>query len=119
VNENLDQIRRELALLARRKNARIIGCPQKGMPSDWQPHQVINPVDGLPFTKSTVWHYIANLLENSHQPIEENVLSHPPDKRAFVMHVDMGSAQPKLYIKLQLGSGKVIGRSFHYSEIEK
>ncbi|MEK8021064.1 MAG: hypothetical protein VSS75_029690 [Candidatus Parabeggiatoa sp.] len=119
VNENLKQIRRELALLARRKEARIIGCPEKGMPSDWQPHQVINPEDGLPFTKSTAWYYIAKLLEDSQQALEEIVLHHPPGKRAFVLHVDMGPHLPKLYIKLQLGSGKVIGRSFHYSEKEQ
>ena len=35
------------------------------------------------------------------------------------MHVELGPALPKLYIKLQLGSGKVIGRSFHYSTVQE
>ena len=32
------------------------------------------------------------------------------------MKIDLGRNVPKLYVKLQLGSGKIFGRSFHYSE---
>ena len=32
------------------------------------------------------------------------------------MKIDLGRNVPRLYIKLQLGSGEVIGRSFHYSD---
>ena len=32
------------------------------------------------------------------------------------MKIDIEPGRPQLYIKLQLGSGKIIGRSFHYSE---
>ena len=32
------------------------------------------------------------------------------------MKIDLGLGLPKLYVKLQLVSKKVIGRSFHYSE---
>ena len=32
------------------------------------------------------------------------------------MRIDIEPGQPQLYVKLQLGSGKIIGRSFHYSE---
>ena len=32
------------------------------------------------------------------------------------MHIRLGPNEPLLYVKLQLGSGKVIGRSFHYSD---
>ena len=32
------------------------------------------------------------------------------------MKIDLAPGQPQLYVKLQLGSGKIIGRSFHYSE---
>ena len=34
------------------------------------------------------------------------------------MKIDLGQSVPKLYIKLQLGRGKIFGRSFHYSERE-
>ena len=32
------------------------------------------------------------------------------------MKIDIEPGQPQLYIKLQLGSGAIYGRSFHYSE---
>ena len=32
------------------------------------------------------------------------------------MKIDIEPGQPRLYVKLQLGSGKIIGRSFHYSK---
>ena len=32
------------------------------------------------------------------------------------MKIDIETDQPQLYIKLQLGAGKIIGRSFHYSD---
>ena len=32
------------------------------------------------------------------------------------MKIDIEPGQPQLYIKLQLGSGVIYGRSFHYSE---
>ena len=32
------------------------------------------------------------------------------------MKIELEPGQAQLYIKLQLGSGKIIGRSFHYSE---
>ena len=57
---------------------------------------------------------IAELLDGGH-PLEEIILYKPPGKRAYVMHVELVVGQPKLYIKLELRSGKVIGRSFHYS----
>ena len=31
------------------------------------------------------------------------------------MKIDIEPGQPQLYVKLQLQSGKIIGRSFHYS----
>lgn len=34
------------------------------------------------------------------------------------MKIDVEPGQPRLYVKLQPGSGKIIGRSFHYSERE-
>ena len=34
------------------------------------------------------------------------------------MKIDIGLGLPRLYVKLQLGSKKVIGRSFHVSKYE-
>ena len=32
------------------------------------------------------------------------------------MKIDLEPGQPRVYVKLQLGAGRIIGRSFHYSE---
>ena len=32
------------------------------------------------------------------------------------MKIDVGADVPSLYVKLELRAGKIIGRSFHYSE---
>jgi len=87
------------------------------MPTDWRPNQIRSPTSGDFFTQDGAWHFIADLLESGHS-IEEIILCKPPGRRAYVMHVELGPNLPKLYIKLQLGSGKVIGRSFHYSTVE-
>jgi hypothetical protein len=87
----------------------------KDMPTDWRPGQVDNPSGGLPFTPRTVWHFIQEKLAEGH-PIEEVELSNPPGKIGYVMKINTGKDKPEIYIKLQLGSGCVIGRSFHYSE---
>ncbi len=42
------------------------------------------------------------------------MLEQPEGKTGYVMKVLLGTKM--VYIKLELGSGKVIGRSFHYSE---
>ena len=46
--------------------------------------------------------------------IKEVVLRQPPGKRAYEMIVKLGGRE--LYIKLELGSGKIFGRSFHWSK---
>ena len=42
------------------------------------------------------------------------ILEQPPGKKGYVMKPDIGAKS--VYIKFQMGAGKVIGRSFHYSE---
>jgi hypothetical protein len=110
---DLDSIRCELAVLARRKKARVVAWSPDA-PNDWRPTQIKHPTTGGIFTAVGAWHLIADLLDGGH-PLEEIVLCKPPGKRAYVMHVELATGQPRLYIKLELGSGKIIGRSFHYS----
>ncbi len=43
-------------------------------------------------------------------------LKKPSGAKGYLMKIDMEPKMPKLYVKLQLGSGKIIGRSFHYAE---
>jgi hypothetical protein len=105
-----DAIRHQLQAIARRKKARdTLWSPVR--PNDWRPTEVINPRDGQPFTPAGAWEYIAELLET--HPIDEMELDQPAGKTGYVMKV--ASPDGEIYIKLQLGSGKIIGRSFHYS----
>ncbi len=108
--------RRQLVTLARRKRARVTAFSY-AQPTDWRPGQVRNP-DGLldtHFTDTSAWELIASKIESGH-PLEAIELEKPPGARGYVMKIDLEPAQPQLYVKLQLGSGKIIGRSFHYSE---
>jgi hypothetical protein len=47
--------------------------------------------------------------------LEEVTLRHPPGKTGYVLKVP-GYQNQTIYIKLQLGAGTVIARSFHESE---
>ena len=69
------------------------------------------------FTDPAAWELIAAKLEEGH-PVEVVVLRKPKDKLGYVLKVDLGGGDPLIYIKLQVGSGKIIGRSFHYSTID-
>jgi hypothetical protein len=75
---------------------------------------VIDPRTGEPFTDDSAWNYVADLLD---QGTELSVvkLHHPLGKndRGFVMTKPLGAKD--LYVKFQMGSCKIIGRSFHYS----
>ncbi len=104
-------VRKQLVTLCRRSRACVLGWPR-----DWRPQQVKHPTSGEWFTERGAWHFIAELLDAGH-PAETIVLTDPPSKTAYVLHVSVGPGTPNIYIKVQLGSGEVIGRSFHYSEI--
>lgn len=86
-------------------------------PTDWRPGQVRNPKGILDshFTDPAAWEFIASKLENGH-PVEIVELRKPLGAKGYVMKIDIEPDQPHLYVKLQLGSGKIIGRSFHYSD---
>lgn len=103
---NTEQIRHELLVLARRKACRILGWPR-----DWRPNQVIEPGSGQPFTAVGAWEFIVGLLEDG---VEIQPKTLDDGKSAYVMLAPLGDKV--LYVKLQLGNGRVIGRSFHYSE---
>ena len=78
----MDDIRHQLVVLARRKQARTLGWPR-----DWRPTQVLDPQSEKPFTPEGAWGYIADLLEQG-EPIETKILD-PPEEgdTAYVMKV--------------------------------
>ena len=71
----------------------------------------------MPFTTNGAWQFIEEKLADGH-PLEEVILDTPPGKKGYVMKIELGPNQRKLYIKVQLGCGAVIARSFHYSEFD-
>lgn len=111
---DLDTVRNQLCTLCLRRGSRQLGWPY-GWPCDWRPREVADPrsVDSEMFTDAGAWEYLAELLDGGH-PLQQTVLRHPPGEAAYVMKVHLPGGR-QLYIKLQLGQGKVIGRSFHYS----
>ena len=115
VDENLSQIRKQLVTLL--KQRKRVSEWSKERPNDWRPTQVTHPSSGMPFTMNGAWLFIQEKLEEGH-PLKEVVLDTPPGKKGYVMKIDLGANQPKLYVKVQLGSGSVVGRSFHYSEFD-
>ena len=67
------------------------------------------------FTEAAAWELIADMLERGHN-VEEIKLRQPPHAKGYVMKVELAPDLPTLYVKLQLWGGKIVGRSFHYSE---
>ena len=115
MRELKESIRRELIVLARRSDARTSQF-SRDRPTDWRPGQVRNPHGILDeyFTEAGAWDFIATRLDEGHR-VEIVELRKPPGAKGYVMKIDIEPGQPQLYVKLQLQSGKIIGRSFHYS----
>jgi len=105
------EVRNQLVTLCQRSRACVLGWPR-----DWGPQRVKHPASGEFFTERGAWHFIAEVLAAGH-PAETVTLNDPAGKTAYVLHVPGGPGAPNIYIKVQVGSGQVIGRSFHYSDI--
>ena len=84
-------------------------------PTRWNPFQVVNPESGFPFGDAGAWDLIVQHLESGH-PLECVELDKPPGKKGYVMMITLTVDRPPLYVKLQIGEGCVLGRSFHYSD---
>ncbi len=113
-----DSTRRELAVLARRPQSREAKFSST-RPTEWHPQQVRNPAGGLgaPFTDSGAWDLIASKIESGHD-IEVVELRKPVGATGYVMKIELEPTAPVLYVKLELRSGRILGRSFHYSKHE-
>ena len=84
-------------------------------PVDWRPGEVRNPngILDLCFTDITAWGFIADRLEDG-ETVEVVPLRKPKGARGYVMKVELGPEV--VYVKLQLTTSKVVGRSFHLSK---
>ena len=67
------------------------------------------------FTDAAAWDLIASKLEEGHE-VEPVQLREPPGRTGYVMKIELEAGKPMLYVKLELGSGRIFRRSFHYSE---
>ena len=105
-------IRHQLALLARRPRSRKHEFNRRA-PSRWQPTTIINQECGIPFSDAAAWDFIAKLIESG-CPILEVTLESPPGSTAYVLIALVGAEE--VYIKVQLGHGQILGRSFHRSD---
>jgi len=108
-----DDTRKLLASLASSERTRTT-LFTAARPTHWAPLEVTNPKTGVVFTPVGAWEFIVELLREGF-PIETIVLDKPPGRTGYVLKVD-GSSGCKIYIKLQLGSGIIYGRSFHISD---
>ena len=110
--------RHQLVVLARRRHARVTEF-SRARPTNWRPGEVRDPKGMLAshFTDAAAWELIASALESGHE-VETVELKKPPGATGYVMKIDLEPGHAPLYVKFQLGSGKIIGRSFHYSEPE-
>ena len=111
-----DTTRHHLVTLARRPRAHTAKFTTH-RPTDWRPTEIRNPSGVLDdhFTDTTAWELIAARLERGDK-VTVIELDQPPGATGYVMHIDLGSNFPELYVKLEFGSGEIFGRSFHYSE---
>jgi len=106
------EIRKQLVVLLRRPRCCFVGRPPKA-PSDWKPRTVVDPATGEPFTDDSAWAFIAGVIEQG-CAVSKKIVDVPPGASCWVIKVQMTDSKT-LYVKLQLGAGTVIGRSFHYS----
>lgn len=108
-------IRKQLIMLARRFTAWRTDWKQS-RPTDWRPDSVRNPNSVVEpnFTDESAWELIADQLEAGCE-VKTIELRQPRGKIGYVMEIDFEQNQPIIYIKIQLGSGVIFGRSFHYS----
>ncbi len=82
------------------------------MPTDWRPFSV-KMSDGGYFTEDSAWNFVADAIEQGCQ-IDEISLKIPAGKTGYVMKLRTYEREV-IYVKLQLGSNCVLGRSFHVS----
>jgi hypothetical protein len=102
-----------MANLARQPRNREVPF-HKCMHSHFAPGVVRNPETDMPFSESSAWEFMANLLESDH-PFTEMTLDEPRGLTALTTLVEIGEGlqKQKVYIKIHPFKGKVCCRSFH------
>lgn len=105
-----ENIRQELLRLCKDSRSRTSVFSRKA-PTHWVPWQLYDPETGEAFTADGAWLFIAGELANGCQ-LRTIELDRPAGKTGYWFH-GKDARETRIYVKLQLGSGHVIGRSFH------
>ncbi|MCY3625165.1 MAG: hypothetical protein OXH71_00180 [Candidatus Dadabacteria bacterium] len=113
-NDALDIVRKKMLELL--EAGKFTDAWSKQQPVDWNPGKIMDPYSdiGLEFTHRSCWDFIGRLLRDKH-PIEVTTLEKPPGEKGYEMVFETEPGYSDIYIKLQIGRDKLIGRSFHYS----
>ena len=109
-------VRHQLIRLIRARRLKY-GAPPK-RPARIRYHQVVNPASGLPLTRSGMWHVIDQALDSGVR-LGPVTLRQPPGERGWTFKFRLASAEPLVYVKLQIIGSNVVLRSFHYSEDDR
>ena len=107
------EVRRQLALLCRRGPCRFVA---RNYPCDWHPTTVENLTSGMPYTDQTAFEAVADALDNPGIEVNAVTLRIPEGKTGYEFLIPQGQGCAPVYVKLQLGAGCVLARSFHYSD---
>ncbi len=105
-----DNIRHELLRLCKESRLRNSVFSRKA-PTHWVPWQLYDPETGDAFTVDGAWLFIERALANG-CPLRSVELDRPKGKTGYWFHGE-DARGTRIYVKLQLGSGLIIGRSFH------
>lgn len=111
-----EDVRRQLLVLAASERTRSVPFSVE-RPSEWRPGTVRHPETGEAFTLHQSWDFVVAALTSGAE-LRIVLLRKPPGKKAYEMVVS-GYGQDEIYIKLEFGSSKVFGRSFHASKPNK
>ena len=109
-------VREQLIGLIRAKRVRYGAPPER--PARIRFHQVVNPESGLPLTRSGMLRVIDHALDSG-VPLVPVTLRQPPGERGWTFKFPLASAEPLVYVKLQIIGSHVLLRSFHYSEDDR
>lgn len=110
VAEVPDNIRQELIRLCSESRSRK-SIFSREAPTHWAPWQLVDPSTSEAFTVDGAWEFVHRQL-NEGCGLAVVDLEKPPGKRGYWFHC-YDAKGTRIYVKLQLGSGVVIGRSFH------
>jgi hypothetical protein len=105
-----DNIRNELIRLCSSQRTRDATWTKEA-PTKWNPSEAYDPESDEPYTPAGAWQRIVEEL-TAGCTLAELIMDKPPGKKGYVFHFQDARGE-RIYVKLQLVSGGVRGRSFH------